>query len=191
MIALLLILSIPFQLIQKDIVSVQVPELTIQAGKTGTITILINVKDGYHIQSNKTKDEFLIPTTIEIENNKYFETGKAAFPSTKKFRLQGTEEDLDVFGNYIEVKIPLQINTMVKKGNHSIRAKLKYQACDERTCLAPKTIDFIINLHIIDVTISVQTLSLNYSFTQHFRDQMAIDFVNKIAKIIVVGPKYD
>jgi hypothetical protein len=149
--ALLLILSIFLQEAQKDIVSVYVPELTIQAGKTGTITILINVKEGYHIQSNKTKDEFLIPTTIELENNKYFKTGKAEFPTTKKFRLQGTEEDLDVFDNYIEIKIPLQTSTMVKKGNHSIRAKLKYQACDERTCLAPRTIGFIINLHIINV----------------------------------------
>ena len=49
----------------------------------------IEIKKGYHIQANKVNDELLVPTTIEINEDKNITTGRQEFPPSKKFKLEG------------------------------------------------------------------------------------------------------
>ena len=145
---LLILLLFPVQTLKTDVVTVHVRDVTIKTGKIGIVTIQVDVKEGYHIQANQTKDEFLIPTTIVVENSKNIKAGKAVFPESKKFRLEGTNDFMDVFDSSFQIKIPVRTTGQVEKGSYTLQAELRYQACDARTCLFPKTISFTIHYQI-------------------------------------------
>ena len=129
------------------IVKVNVGEVTVQAGKRAEIAVSVSVKKGYHIQANHVKDEFIIPTTIEMETQEIVVTEKQIFPQTKEFKLAGTTDPLLVYEGDFVITIRIKA-TEVKDGKYVLPAKLRYQACDERMCYAPKTIDFSIRVVI-------------------------------------------
>ena len=133
---------------QKDIITVAVPEVVLSEGANSKIRIMVQVKEGYHIQGNILKDESLIPTTLIIAKSEGLQTGSPVFPRAKKFKLEGSEEPLDVFDGSFEIIVPLQTQG-VKTGTYCLEASLRYQACDARTCFFPKTKRFSIPVKVI------------------------------------------
>src|SRR4030095_1417264 len=137
------------QLVSVDILKITVSEVVVHAGKSSVIKMEIEIKKGYHIQANKVKDDLLIPATIEISEDKNITTGRQKFPPAKKFKLEGTNNFLDVYDGVFEIRIPIKTVAKTPKGEHILDAKFHYQACDNRTCLFPKSIGFSIPLKII------------------------------------------
>ena len=132
-----------------SIVKVNAPEVPAYAGKSGEIHIYVTIKKGYHIQANKVNDDFIIPTTFEINTGEIITTGKQSFPSGKKFRLEGTSDYLLVYDGVFKITIPFKTFEKIKKGKYTLDAKLHYQACDNKTCYSPKTVVFSVAVKVI------------------------------------------
>jgi len=137
------------KLVPADILKITVPEIVVSAGERAVIKMEVEIKKGYHIQANKVKDGLLIPTTVKIDEDKNITTGRQEFPPAKKFKLEGTDDFLDVFDGVFEITIPIKTVAKTPKGEHILDAKFHYQACDNRTCLFPKSIGFSISIKII------------------------------------------
>lgn len=132
-----------------DIVTVQVGESVVYAGESNWVEVGVTVKEGYHIQANKVNDESLIPTTLEIKNNKFLTISKQEFPPSKQFKLEGTDNSLDVFDGKFLIKLLLDpVITKDAESKYVLAARLRYQACDSRSCLFPKSIDFSIPIEV-------------------------------------------
>jgi len=132
-----------------QIVKINVPNVTVYAGQSSVIILNVEVKEGYHIQADKVNDEFLIPTTLEITTNEKIKPGEQLFPAAKKFKLDGTNDLLNVYDGSFEIRIPFSTHRGIQKGKVYIEAKFRYQACNFKSCLFPRTIDFTIPLTII------------------------------------------
>jgi len=127
---------------EKEIVSVSVNETFVAPGKKTVAVIQVKVKEGYHIQADKVDDESLIALSLKITADNYFNIGDPVFPTYKLFRLEGTENSLNVFDSIFIIRLPIKASTMVKDGKYLVRGKLRYQACDTKTCLFPRTMEF-------------------------------------------------
>lgn len=132
----------PLQVKEKDIVSVSEDETLLVPGKKSVVVIHIKVKDGYHIQANKVTNESLIPVSLEATPNRLFFINKPLFPPYKLFRLEGTEETLNVFDSIFFIQLPVKAMPTTKEGRYSLKARIRYQACNAKTCLFPRIIDF-------------------------------------------------
>jgi len=137
------------QLVSADILKITVPEVVVYAGKSSVIKMEIEIKKGYHIQANKVNDELLIPTTVEINEDKNITTGRQEFPSAKKLKLEGTDNFLAVYDGIFEIRVPFKTVKKIPKGEYILDAKLHYQACDNKTCLFPKSIGVSIYIKVV------------------------------------------
>jgi hypothetical protein len=137
------------QWVSADVLKITVPEVVVSAGNSSVIKMKIEIKKGYHIQANKVNDELLIPTTLEITEDKNITTGTQEFPPAKKFKLEGTDNFLDVYDGAFEIRISFKTMKKIPKGEYILNAKLHYQACDNRTCLFPKNIGVSIYIKIV------------------------------------------
>jgi hypothetical protein len=134
--------------ISSDIVTVRVSESIVYAGVGNSVEIGVYVKEGYHIQANKVKDESLIPTTLEIKTNEFLTISNQEFPPSKQFKLEGTDSSLVVFDGKFLIKLFVNPVKNAPEGKYVLAARLKYQACDSRSCLFPRTVDFSIPVEI-------------------------------------------
>ncbi len=132
-----------------DILEITVPQTVVDAGKSSTVHIGVEIKNGYHIQANKVNDEYLIPTTLKINADKNIMLGEQAFPQGKKFRLEGSDDYLNVYDGNFDISIAFKTTEQIQKGKYTLAAKIHYQGCDSNSCLSPKTIDFLIPIEVI------------------------------------------
>jgi thiol:disulfide interchange protein DsbD len=98
----------------------------------GTMTAAI--AGGWHINSVKPLDDFVIPTTLTFEQANLV---KADFPphELKDFTFSGGKK-LAVY----EGTISIPFEAKLQPGAASIKATLKYQACNDSVCLPPKSV---------------------------------------------------
>lgn len=114
-------------------------------GKTeGILTIL--VQKGFHVQANPASQKYLIPTRLELQAAEDITPGKPLYPKGKPYRLKGASDDLSVYEDTFQIKIPVKAETSAKEGEHVLHGKLIYQACDDRSCLPPTSIP--VELHV-------------------------------------------
>lgn len=146
---LIYILSFDNQTDADSVVKVTVPEVTVQAGKIAKINVHVSVGKGFHIQANKVNDEFVIPTTLEINTQESIITAENTFPEGKKFKLEGTSDYLLVYDGTFKITVPFKTDKKIQKGRYNLEGKLHYQACDAKTCFFPKTLAFLVIIKVI------------------------------------------
>ena len=116
--------------------------LSVAPGASQDTEIRITVVEGFHVQANPAADEFLIPLTLEFVSGDGFEVTDIRYPPGEPYRLQGADEDLLVYGGTFAVPVTVRASADAREEAVAARGRLRYQACDERICLAPATLLF-------------------------------------------------
>lgn len=104
----------------------------------GTITATIT--NGWHINSNKPLDEFVIPTELKLDPATA-DLVSAEYPAhvVRSFTFSGGNK-LAVYEGTIAIKFAAKL----KNGAKEIRARIHYQACNDKVCLPPRDLTFVI-----------------------------------------------
>jgi len=117
------------------------PLVTIVQARSGTVPLTFHVATGFHINSNKPKSEFLIPTTLKVDATTDIVIGKVAYPEGKDMAFAfAPDEPLNVYTGEFKIDVLVHPLTSVVAGKYVVRANLKYQACDNAACYPPKTL---------------------------------------------------
>lgn len=111
------------------------------AGGTAEASVKLAIKEGYHINANPPSMSYLFPTELSVEPSEGITAGKPVYPSsvTKKFAF--SETPLAVYESEAVIKLPLKIDGAASKGARVIKAKLRVQACDDKACYKPDTLE--------------------------------------------------
>ncbi len=96
-------------------------------------TITATILGGWHINSNKPLDSFVIPTELKLEGADL--TG-AQFPPHELRSFTFTNgSQLAVFEGTIQIPFTAKLHA----GAGELKAQLHYQACNDKLCLPPRT----------------------------------------------------
>jgi thiol:disulfide interchange protein DsbD len=102
----------------------------------------IAIAPGWHINSHTPHEEFLIPTTLEILPPAGVTAGEVQYPKAvdRVLAFSGGKA-MALYEGTVKLLAPLS-GTAAKDAG-PLRAKLRYQACDDTTCLPPKTVELV------------------------------------------------
>jgi thiol:disulfide interchange protein DsbD len=106
-------------------------------GSNAAGTITARIEPGWHINSAHPLSEFSIPTVLTLDSASA-ELVKADYPAhiERTFSFSGAEKIAVYEGT---ITIPFQAK--LASNATSIKAKLKYQACNDTVCLPPRTVE--------------------------------------------------
>ena len=96
------------------------------------------VPEGIHVNSDKPKDEFIIPMKLTW-NDGPVQAKSVTFPKAEEIKV-GTQE-LTVFTGTFKVQTEFQAPANATPGTTTITGKLRYQACNNQMCFRPVTAD--------------------------------------------------
>jgi hypothetical protein len=117
------------------------PVLTAVQGKPATASLSFNVANGFHVNSNKPKSEFLIPTALKIEPATDIVIGKTIYPEGQDMSFAfAPDEKLNVYTGDFKVDVVVHPLHFIQPGKYVVRGSLKYQACDNTACYPPKNL---------------------------------------------------
>lgn len=112
----------------------------IAPGGEGTVTVRVKLNEGWHVQSNQPAEDYLIPTVLTWEAAPAgIGFDGPVYPEAESFRLKGTTEDILVYGHDFTIETTVTVGASVMPGSYALAGTLRYQACDDATCIAPAT----------------------------------------------------
>ena len=121
-----------------------------KAGSKTEITLHVRLKDGYHVNSNHPSDEYLIPLRLAwTPDAKIWSISGVFYPKPSMEKYSFSETPLSVFTGNFDIRSELTIQSDAPLGQNAVSAKLRYQACTDRMCLPPKTVDVTVPADIV------------------------------------------
>jgi hypothetical protein len=117
------------------------PIVSVTQGKAAIVPLTFRVAEGYHVNSNQPKSEFLIPTALKVDATTDIVIGKTTYPDGVDMSFPfNPDEKLNVYTGDFKVEVMVRPLHSVTAGKYAIRGTLKYQACDNKACYPPKNL---------------------------------------------------
>ena len=139
--AVLLVLSAGAAWSQTAMLTVQEPtKLVVSRTENPTHVLKVAMKPGFHTNSNKPTEDYLIPFKLTWDAGGPLEVVEIVFPPAKMEKYSFADKPISVFGGEFEVVTKFKRAANPALGPGFVTGKLRYQACNETTCFPPKTV---------------------------------------------------
>ncbi len=112
------------------------------------VAVKVKVKEGWHINSNKPNEDYLIASELSIE--KPFVLSKVVYPQSEELNFDFSDVPVSVFEGDIIIGGIIEVPDTIKTGDYNIVLKLSYQACNNSSCLPPNEVYDTLKLSIVD-----------------------------------------
>jgi cytochrome c biogenesis DsbD-like protein len=130
------------------------PEITsINRGHLGGVVLQFRIPNGFHINSNHPKQEYLKKTELKLDAPTDIAIAGVTYPAgeDRSFPFDPNEK-LNVYTGDFAVKVLVRPLRTVLPAKYAVHGTLKYQACDNAACYPPKQLPISFEIKVIKAT---------------------------------------
>jgi hypothetical protein len=126
------------------------PSAPVQAkiGATLDAKLPLQLRAGYHVQSNTPTDKYLIPLKLTW-NPGPLQPATVVYPKPLMEKYSFSPQPQSVFSGNFELTTKFKVPGGAIAGPTAMTGKLRYQACNDTMCLPPKTMDVNLQVDIV------------------------------------------
>ena len=122
----------------------------IPRGKEFQIAIVVNIANGYHMNSHKPLDSYLIPTTLTPQLPAGFTLTNTIYPAGKNLKFPfSPDKPLNVYTESVTLRLRITAGESATLGDASLPMTLRYQACNNSACLPPVKIPVVAEIKVV------------------------------------------
>ena len=120
-------------------------------GKEFQAAVVIKINSGYHMNSHKPSDSYLIPTTVTPQLPAGFTmAGEPVYPVGKNEKFPfSPDKPLNVYTGSVTLKMKMSADDKAALGKTSIPVTLRFQACNLSACLPPVKIPLTLEVEVV------------------------------------------
>jgi hypothetical protein len=118
-----------------------------KAGGIVEVKLPLQLREGYHVNSNMPPDSYLIPLRLTWDAGA-ITASEVVYPKPSVLKVEFFSGPLPVFSGRFELLTRFKVAASAQPGLVNVPGKLRYQACNERMCLPPKTIDITLPVSV-------------------------------------------
>ena len=115
-------------------------KLTVPRGGEVTQPLKLQLKPGYHVNSNTPNEDFLIPIRLTWDPA-LVEVVSVQYPKPLSEKAEFSDKPLSVYTGNFEIVTKFRRAAKASPGPGFLNGKLRYQACNDKMCLPPKTLE--------------------------------------------------
>jgi thiol:disulfide interchange protein DsbD len=139
---LLLALFLPLLQAQTSGVLTIAPPQNVTAKRNEIVsaTIRVELRNGYHVNSNTPADDYLIPLRLTWDAAP-LEVASIRYPKPRTEKYAFSSKPLSVFTGDFDIVTRFKVPEKASMGTKVLLGKLRYQACTNQLCLPPKNVE--------------------------------------------------
>ncbi len=120
-------------------------------GSRGFVAVKTTIKNEWHINSDSPLDKYLIPTTLDVTAPEGITIRGILYPEPEMLKLEISDQKMPLYHGTVNFGAIIECSADIAPGEYKIRAALRYQGCNNMTCLEP-------TVAIEEITIKVGTM---------------------------------
>jgi uncharacterized protein YyaL (SSP411 family) len=106
-----------------------------------TLEVTLDIEKGWHVYANPAGEGSLIPTTVTVSAANKPEDVKVVFPAGKAKKDDVLGETIYLYEGRVVIPVSLRRPAVDgKPDNSALEVTVRFQACSDSQCLAPKTV---------------------------------------------------
>jgi hypothetical protein len=116
------------------------PLTSVKRGETAIIKVTATLDEGFHLNSHTPPETYLIPLTLKWTPGP-LEAVDVRYPPPQSLKVPFDPKPLSVLTGKFEIATKFKAAAGAPTGPVTVVGKLRYQACNDKACFPPKTID--------------------------------------------------
>ena len=108
-------------------------------GSSVRVSVVMEIPEGLHVQSNKPLDKFLVPTKLEIEAPKGVNFSAPSYPRALLRSLKFSKGKVAVYEGRATIRFNATIPASFSGNSAELKCRLRFQACNDEACFPPVT----------------------------------------------------
>lgn len=121
-------------------VTVKSEQETVAPGSQARVAVVMDIQDGWHINSNQPSLDWLIGTELTLGFPDGLSQSGIAYPPFKIFKFAFADDELAVYEGESPIFLTIDVSDALSPGTYPVEGQLRVQACDDQTCLPPSNI---------------------------------------------------
>ncbi len=119
-------------------VSGSIGNSSVSRGTTARGSVVLDIPNHLHVNSRYPKSKYAIPTIVSLSSSGV-KLGGVSYPRGKNKKFSFSDDMINIY----EGRVVFGFNVTIPKGYKGrtvkVRAVVKYQACTDEVCYAPKS----------------------------------------------------
>ncbi|MDQ6785721.1 MAG: protein-disulfide reductase DsbD N-terminal domain-containing protein [Acidobacteriota bacterium] len=111
----------------------------VKRGGSARGTIVMDVPNGLHANSNRPGSEYAIPTVVKVSAGSGARVGGVSYPRGRSRKFGFSDDTLNVYEGRAAFGFNLSVPANFKGNVVKVRATVRYQTCSDQVCYPPKT----------------------------------------------------
>lgn len=124
-----------------------VPTVKVRKGSVAAVTLHAVLPPGFHANSNTPSDDYLIPLTLKWTGGPLAVDG-ITYPKGALEKYPFSPKPLSVVTGEFSISTKFKVPANAPNGAAAQNGTLRYQACNDRMCFAPKSVPVSVTLEI-------------------------------------------
>jgi DsbC/DsbD-like thiol-disulfide interchange protein len=132
----------------ESVVSVTAQPVEISVGGAAEAVVRITIKNGYHTNANPPTFPYLKPTELVIAPAGGVSAAPVTYPAATARQFPFADKPLAVYEGEVTLKTTLKADKSAPRGQSSLSAVLRIQACDDQVCYPPGKLEVAVPVNI-------------------------------------------
>jgi hypothetical protein len=122
----------------------------LKQGSRVTLDLSADIQDGWHVYGMNQASDGPTSMHIAVDENDTAQSG-GAISGTKPVRQHDVSFGLDTetYTRSFVLHVPVQLKQQAPAGNRSVPISVRFQACNDRICLPPKTVHLAVPIEVL------------------------------------------
>ncbi|HEV2885104.1 MAG TPA: protein-disulfide reductase DsbD N-terminal domain-containing protein [Pyrinomonadaceae bacterium] len=156
-----LLLTLPLLLLPTAFPALPAPQSAPNIGINGSLSsnkvrrggrvqasVVMDIPGGYHVNSSRPLEKFLIPTQLKVETPKGIQAGPVSYPRAVLRNFKFSKSKVSVYEGRATMRFSVIVPRSASTGSVEVKAKLRYQSCNDEVCFPPQSRDVSLWLNV-------------------------------------------
>ena len=124
------------------------PSNTMRRAQRMTLSVEIELAEGLHVYGRPLPEGY-IPVDLSLSDCEKVEIEQVRYPEAEPLRFEVIDETLPASHGAVLIRADCRAVNTDQEGPFTVPVKLRYQACDDRECYLPQTVDIKIPMEFL------------------------------------------
>lgn len=111
----------------------------LKRGRSVQATVTMDIPHGYHVNSSRPLEKFLIPTQLTVEAPKGIRVGAVSYPRALLRSFKFSKTKVSVYEGKAILRFNVSALGTASTGSTELKLKLRFQSCNDEVCFPPQT----------------------------------------------------